>query len=266
MQKIDDNSNLAFSFNAILRKLDVVRIISSPATFEKITKCADQRCIDLFYESCLWEMYLHGVISKLHDWQNTIDEYLKEFEGSWKYYASAKRLESINKYGGEDGDYDNEGNVRTLSLSKEDLECYTVLSDLVRDDWRDIVQETKPEDLSGLCASLQTQAKISIADFFKNEIGIEIPMYKQNEEGNMVKVSFADKVLLKAYNENIADDLSSLILFVCGSIQSIIEELKSLDKFKDNNGRLMSIYRDIGCLLSMDFKEMRIVNSFSQKK
>lgn len=266
LHKIDDDSNLARCFNEALRKLGIVRMITSPSTFERMSEDADQHCIDLFYESCLWEMYLHGVISKLHGWQAAIDKYLKEFEGSWKYYASYKRIESIKEYGGEDGDYDDNGNIRIVNLSDKDLEHYTIIGDLIQNDWRDIVQETKPEHLDGLLAALQTQGEISITDIVAKITGQEIPVYREDEKGKMVEMSFADKALLRISNKSSAEELAIIILFACTSIRSIIEELKSLDKFKDNNGRLMSIYRDIGCLLSMDFKEMRVVNSFSQKK
>ena len=153
-----------------------------------------------------------------------------------------------------------------MNLSDKDLEHYTIIGDLIQNDWRDIVQETKPEHLDGLLAALQTQGEISITDIVTKITGQEIPVYREDEKGGMVEMSFADKVLLRISNKSSAEELAIVILFACTSIQSIIEELKSLDKFKDNNGRLMSIYRDIRCLLSMDFKEMRIVNSFSQKK
>lgn len=146
------------------------------------------------------------------------------------------------------------------------LEHYTIIGDLIQNDWRDIVQETKPEHLDGLLAALQTQGEMSITDIVAKITGQEIPVYREDEKGKMVEMSFADKALLKVSNKSNAEELAIVILFACISIQSIIEELKSLDKFKDNNGRLMSVYRDVGCLLSMNFKEMRVVDSFSQKK
>ena len=152
------------------------------------------------------------------------------------------------------------------NISNKDLEHYTIIGDLIQNDWRDIVQETKPEHLDGLLAALQTQGEMSITDIVAKITGQEIPVYREDEKGKMVEMSFADKALLKVSNKSNAEELAIVILFACISIQSIIEELKSLDKFKDNNGRLMSVYRDVGCLLSMNFKEMRVVDSFSQKK
>lgn len=256
--RIKDDSRLANLFNQVLHKLDIVRMMSAPSTFEK--KEEDEYVAKMFYESCLWEMYLHGVIDKLNFWKNLLNEYETEFGSNWKYYASSKRLESIKEYGGDDKDYDTEGNIRTMNLSNEDLECYSILTDLVQDDWRDIVQETKAEHLSGLCASLQTQAKISITDVLKNISGQEIPMYKEDEDGNMVKMTFADRALSKASDESRADDLSTMVLFVCHSIQLIIEKIRALDNFKDNKAELISIGKDISCLLEGNFKDMDILH------
>lgn len=260
--RIKDDSRLADLFNQVLHKLDIVRMMSAPSTFEK--KEEDEYVAKMFYESCLWELYLHGVIDKLNRWVKVLSEYESEFGSNWKYYASSKRLESIKEYGGDDKDYDTEGNIRTMNLSDKDLECYTVIRDLVQDDWRDIVQETKAEHLSGLCASLQTQAKISITDVLKNISGQEIPMYKEDKDGNMIKMTFADRALSKASDESRADDLSTMVLFVCHSIQLIIEKIRALDNFKDNKAELISIHKDIECLLNTNFIEMDIFNEITK--
>lgn len=251
---IKDGSRLADLFNQVMHKLDIVRIVSAPSTFEMVNK--DEQCVELFYESCLWELYFHGVVDKLNRWVKVLNEYESEFGSNWKYYASSKRLESIKEYGGDDKDYDTEGNIRTLNLSNEDLECYSILTDLVQDDWRDIVQETKAEHLSGLCASLQTQAKISITDVLKNISGQEIPMYKEDEDGNMFKMTFVDRALSKASDGSRADDLSTMVLFVCHSIQFLIEKVRKLEKFCDNKEQLISVRNDVECLLNLDFRKM----------
>lgn len=201
-------------------------------------------------------MYLHGVIDKLNFWKHLLNEYETEFGSNWKYYASSKRLESIKEYGGDDKDYDTEDNIRTMNLSDKELECYTVIKDLVQDDWRDIVQETKPEHLIELCAALQTQAKISITDIFNNVVGQEIPMYKEDKDGNMIKMTFVDQALSKASDESRADDLSTMVLFVCHSLQYFIEKIRKLEKFRDNKDQLISMYNDVVCLLNLDIGKM----------
>ena len=101
LSRIDDDSLLANFFNKVLGNLDMERIISAPRTYRHKDDENSRYCIDLFYDTCLWEMYLHQFIYKLNGWIKTLDEYLTEFSGSWKYYASSKRIESVNEYGGD---------------------------------------------------------------------------------------------------------------------------------------------------------------------
>lgn len=258
--RIEDKSKLACLFNKVLDKLDMARIISAPKIFERDETY--ELDAELFYDTCLWEMYLHGVISKLNYWRSILDEYESDFQLSWKYYASSKRLESIKKYGGNDEDYDTEGNIKSLGLANKDLVCYTVIADLIQDDCIDIVQDTKPEHLDGLCSALQVHAKMSIADMFKEFFGKEIPTYKQNKNGEMEEMTFADKVLLKASNESQADSLSAVVLLTCQSIQAIIDKIRKLDKFQDNKGEISSISKDLECLLRGDFNNMEIIKTW----
>lgn len=248
---IEDNSHLALLFNEILSKLNIVRLISAPATFELLE--SKKQDLGLFHETCLWEMYLHGVIEKLNHWIEILNEYESEFGSSWKYYASAKRIESIKEYGGEESDYDSEGNVRTENLTSKDLECYAVTRDLVQDDWQDIVQETTLDHLGGLVNALQAHAKLSVRDIFKKLYNHDIPMYKQDENGNMVKMTFADETLMKTSDELRAEDYSSIVLCVCYNIQQIVGRIKALDPFNDNKKELVSIRKHSEAMLNLKF-------------
>ena len=248
---IEDNSHLALLFNEIFSKLDVVRLVSAPATFELLeSKKQDFR---LFHETCLWEMYLHGVIEKLNHWIETLDEYESEFNSSWEYYASSKRIEAIKDYGGDEGEYDDNGYIRTQGLTHDDLRYYTVTHDLVQDDWRDIVQETTPEQLGCLTAALERQAKVSFAEIFKKVFKQDLPAYKQDKDGNMVKMSFSDHAMQKASDEALADSLSSVVLCVCRSIQLLVKRMRELDPFNDNRDELMAIRNDVSALLNLNF-------------
>lgn len=171
LSRIDDDSLLANFFNKVLGSLNTARIISAPSTFRNKDDENSRYCIDLFYDTCLWEMYLHQSIYKLRGWIKTLDEYLTEFGGSWKYYASSKRIESVNEYGGDDDDYNEDGSVKVMDIPNDRLEPYSVIRELVCDDWTDIVQETIPKDLERLYGCLQAEANLSIADFFQGQNG-----------------------------------------------------------------------------------------------
>lgn len=249
---IEDNSPLAGLLNRILGELDTIKMISAPSTFERMEKMKEVN-FKLFHETCLWEMYLHGVIEKLNHWIEILEEYENEFNSSWKYYASAKRIEYIKEYGGEESDYDSEGNVRIENLTAEDLECDTVIRSLVQDDWQDIVQETTLDHLGGLVNALQAQAKLSVRDIFKKLYNQDIPMYKQDKNGDMVKMNFADEALMKASDELRAEDYSSIVLCVCFNIQLIIGRIKALNPFSDNKDELVSIRKDAEAMLNLKF-------------
>lgn len=249
--RIEDSSHLALLFNEVLSKLDIVRLVSAPSTFERLESL--EQDFRLFHETCLWEMYLHGVIEKLNHWIEILDEYESEFNSSWEYYASSKRIEAIKDCGGDESDYDSDGNIRTQGLSHEDLKCYTIVYNLVSDDWRDIVLETTPEQLDYLTLALERQAKTSLAEIFKKVFKQDLSMYKQDKDGNMVKMNFSDHVMQKASDELLADDLSSIVLFVCRGIQLLIKRIRELDAFSDNKDELRTIRNDAYALLNLNF-------------
>lgn len=252
---IEDDSRLAKAFNEVLRKLNLVRITSAPRTFEKSNEEDQRQTASIFYETCLWELYMHGVVGKLKEWRKIIRKYLAEFRGSWKYYALPTRTSNIREYGGEEKDYNEDGSIRT-DVTDEELGYYDIIGDLVDDDSVDIVQETKPEDFTSLCNALEAGANISITDIIKNVSGVDIPLYKKDEQGEMVQMSFAERVLLKANEQCEAEDLACFVLTICQAIQLLLQKIRSLDKFKDNKEELEAILKAVEYLLDMDVERL----------
>lgn len=247
-RKIEDESELATIFNIALQKLNMTRIITAPKDF------TDKQSADIFYETCLWEMYLNAVIERLKLWIKVLDEYETEFMSSWEYYAAAKRIESINEYGGEEEDYNQDGTVKTVGISNKALKIHSVINDLVFDEIRDIVQDTEPKHLYGLVSFLEANAKFSLTDMFKS-MGKDLPAYKQDGNGNMVQVTFADRALMKASNEADADNLSEIILYTCTEMNEIIGKIRKLNKCRDNKSELMEIKQRIKNLYKFDVKQ-----------
>lgn len=255
---IDDDSRLAKAFNEVFRKLGLTRMVSAPTTFEKSNEEDQRRTAHVFYESCLWELYMHDVVSRLNDWRKTLRRYLYEFRGSWKYYASTIRTDRIRQYGGEDNDYNEDGSIRTDVTDKE-LESCTLVHDLVWEELEDIVQDTKPDDLASLCSTLGAEASMSITDIIKNVSGVDMPLYKKDEQGEMVQMSFAERVLLKANEQCEAEDLACFVLTICQAIQLLLQKIRSLDKFKDNKEELKAILKGVEYLLDTDVER---INTF----
>lgn len=262
LKRIGDDSSLSKIFNRVLRKIDLVRIISAPSTFS--VKDHDNRMRELFYDTCLWEMYLHGVVKRLREWEAVLAEYEDEFLSSWKYYAASKRIAAIRDYGGDRDDYDKDGNVKTM-ITEKDLMAYSVIGDLYFDDWRDIVQDTKPDDLSGMGAAMRVNADISFTDMLKECFGKEIPTYKRGTDGNIVKMGFGDHVLAKISGQDEAEELISFVVGIAYIISVVVENIKGLPKDEDNKDVLRCLRTLVNNLLGVKDSETlnAIVRDFS---
>ena len=265
MCNVNENCVLAVFFNKIIGELETVRIFSSPRTFED-TKKENKDYSAIFYQTVLWELWFHGVVERLNEWNEILNEYFSEYEGKWKFYACSKRIESINEYGGEESDYNEDGSIRTLNLTEDDLRHHTALGEMVQDDWRDIVQETTCADLQYMISCLKTHASFSLSDAFKECFGKEIATYKQDENGNMVPMSFADKAMDKAVEQYTADGMAIGIRLVCEFIQRIIRDIRAMDKFSDNRDKLIQIHKDVRNILDFNLDEVSYVEEMLEEE
>ena len=127
IQPIDNKSPLAKFFNKIISKIQTLRIISLPRTFEDVKGNEASFKMMTYYQTALWEKWMHGVVKRLEEWDAVIDEYFDEFDGSWEYYALSKRLESINKCGSDDEEnFNPDGSIKTKGIMKEQLYFFTI--------------------------------------------------------------------------------------------------------------------------------------------
>lgn len=255
MCNVEEDCTLAVFFNKVIRELDIVKILFAPRTFEDVNE-ENKEHFSSFYQSCLWELWFHHTLSRLHKWDNTLNEYFSEYESKWKFYACSKRIESINEYGGEESDYNSDGSIKTLNLTEDDLRYHTIIGDMIMEDCKDIVQDTQYTDLQYMILSLNIHAKVSISDVFKECFGKELTMYKQDEDGRMIPMSFSDKALDKAINENEAESMGACITIICEFVQRIIGKIRKLNKFNDNTDELFQIHEDVKKILSFDLQNV----------
>ena len=163
-ESIESDLPLAKAFNRVISKTLLLRTMSLPRTFSDATGELAAFRMQSYYESVLWEKWLHGVFKRLEEWTNIINEYFDEYSGSWEYYAHSKRLDFINEYGSDDErDYNPDGTIKTHGITHEQLKFHTVFSDLYYDGV-DIVQDTKPEDHYSLISTIKANSQISIID------------------------------------------------------------------------------------------------------
>ena len=210
-----------------------------------------------YYETVLWEKWLHGVFKRLEEWKNIINEYFDEYAVSWEYYALSKRLDFINEFGSdEDEDYNLDGTIKTYGLTHEQLKYHTVFSDLYHDSI-DIVQDTKLEDLYPLISTLNANSKISIIDILQKVSGKQIESYILDESEHLRPASFADKVKMKVSGMAEADDLSKLVYWIAQKMEvltAMIETIFRSDRIYQNNHDLLrAVLSNIASIMNLKF-------------
>lgn len=261
MSRVDNTCKLASFLNNVLEKLDIVRIISGPKTFDYVKTHENiQKEVWMFYESCLWERWLTEIVPKLTDWVNCIDTYFNEYLGSWKFFAAADRINCIREFGGEPEDYDADGNIIAEGISDEELAHYSVLSRLVQDDWMDIVQGTSPDDLDGMYSVLVRKEKKSVNEVLKEATGRDIPVYIQNEKGEMVIPGFAEKQMMKASRQYVAASRSVVLYAIARTIRNMVVKMKSLSPTEDNRKELEAVRS-----MSKDLLDLKLDSFMGEK-
>ena len=258
LEPIESELPLAKAFNRIIMKLSLLRTMSIPRTFSDATGELAAFKMQYYYETVLWEKWLHGVFIRLEEWTNIINEYFDEYSGSWEYYALSKRLDCLNKYGSDDEeDYGPDGSIKTHGITHEQLKYYIVFSDLYHD-CVDIVQDTKPEDLYSLICTLKANSQISIIDILQQASGKQIESYVLDESKNLRPATFADIVEIKVSGMVEAEDLSQLVYLLAQKMELLTKKIeavyKSDKKYKDNHQLLKAILSEVSAILHLNCK------------
>jgi len=258
IELIESDLPLAKAFNRVISKILLLRTMSLPRTFSDTTGELAAFKMQSYYETILWEKWLHGVFKRLEEWTNIINEYFDEYSGSWEYYALSKRLDFINEYGSDDDeDYDSDGTVKTHGITHDQLKYHTVLSDLYYDGV-DIVQDTKPKDLYSLISAIKANSQISIVDILQKVSGKQIESYVLDESKNLRPATFADIVEIKVSGMVEAEDLSQLVYLLAQKMELLTKKIeavyKSDKKYKDNHQLLKAILSEVSAILHLNCK------------
>ena len=98
-----------------------------------------------------------------------------------------------------------------------------------------------------LFRSLASRSKMDISE----ALGKDIPMYWKNEDGQMVEMTFADKVLMKARDGH-ADAISVMALnIIARNMHEMVEKVRSLKPDRNKVEELSDIRQLSSCLLDM---------------
>lgn len=258
MKRVEDTCYLAKLFNIVIKKVNIVRLASTPELAFTDDELSDEEKLmnhTMFYESCIWELYMHGVMDKLESWKNLLHDYLNEYQGSWKYYASSRRMQSLRENGAEQADFDDDGKIRTEGLSNEELEYYTLKEQMIGDDVdvHDVAVKAYPSDLKHLYTSFTINSKIDISELIRVFTGKNPPLYTEDGNGNMVEMTFAQRMQQKALVDVAADEILKMIVGAAYEFRSMVDFLKGLDAFQDNRDELASFRNRIDRFMDLDF-------------
>lgn len=255
MGRAEGDSKLAAFINRGMKTFHIIRMMTMPATIGSVLKM-DAKELDraaLFYQTCAWDQWFTQLTKKLEYWIEKIDTYMTEFEGKWRYFAVADRLESIKDFGGDDDDYDNEGNI-WVQVSDEKLEPYSILSYLYQEDRIDIVLQTEPKDLEEMFKVMIKYEQCSITKNFKKIFGQELSMYKQDENGNMVSMSAEEIAMFDVERQYDAAERAFFLHIIARAVQDCISKIKVL-KYNEDNVEELSVIRSMAQdLLDMNLK------------
>lgn len=261
IEPIKSEVPLAKAFNRIVAKIQTLRIMSIPRIFMDSTDEMAASRMQIYYETVLWEKWLHGVFERLENWARTIHSFFNEFDGSCEFYALSKRLDYIREFGSDEvEDYNPDGSVKTQGITREQLKYHTLFSDLYHD-CVDIVQDTKPPDLYSLMSSLNANSCMSIVDILQQVSGKEIRSIIVDKNGNMRPLTDEDKIRMRITDLSESIDLGQLVYVVAQMMESLTSEIESVYKsdraFEDNHDLLNEILRDVTLILQLQLGETR---------
>jgi hypothetical protein len=265
IKHIESDLHLAIVFNKVISKITTLWIMTRPRIFDDTKGEEAAFKMMTYYHISLWENWLHEVVKRLQEWSATIDEYFNEFNGSWEYYALSKRLEFIDEFGTDDEeDYNLDGSIKTIGITREQLKFHTVFYDLYQD-CVDIVQDTKPKDLFPLVNAIEANSRVSIIDILQKVSGEEVTAYTMGDDGHLRPVTFADRELHKVSEMVEAHDYGQTIMIVAMLMEQLTNGIETVAKsetaFGDNHDLLRTIKSDAESILSLNFENTRYFKS-----
>lgn len=226
MQLIQSNLPLVKAFNKIIGKVQTLRIITLPRIFEDVRGEDASFKKSVYYQTVLWEKWMHEVVARLQEWDAAIDEFFDEFDGIWEYYALSKRLDFIKECGSDDeADYNPDGSIKTTGIQNCQLNYHTIFQNLYHE-CVDNVQDSHPSDLSPLIQALDTNSCFSLSDVLYNATGKRISRYTLDENGNICTTTFAEREMRIAIGLAEAHDYGHIDYFIAVLMEQLTRELE----------------------------------------
>lgn len=250
---LEGDSNLEKLFNNALKSIETERLFTAPANTSSdwYEKDDEHKAVLAtgFYELCMIEVYFHSVISHLKRWKKEAIRYNTEFKGSWKFYAYADRNDLIKDYGAEEEDYDENGNI-LKHIPNDRLQSYSIVESFRG--YNDVVFSVEPSKMHYLYRALERVSEFSVTKLFAQCFDKEIPTYREDEDGNMVKNTWAEQTLNEVKDQHVADNIRNVVYLILLDFKDLVDEIVKLKADRDNKQFFKALPNRIDNLLNLE--------------
>ena len=247
-------------------------IVYEPRTFEDVRGDQFRIMADGYFTLTLGKRWLEEVPRRIRQWKDAIREFKNEYNGNQRYYAVCKKLKSVEEYGPEKDDMDEEGELIWTDgshIPDKNLESSTVLNDLYWNYCRDIVQDFIPSDVVHICSNIRADAALDFRDMFI-AMGTKVPdSYTFDEDGNAHKVTFEEHEMMKAVNGANAIEISDVLVMLaenmcrmCARLSNWLEEKTIND---DINAELDTFLSDCEKIENLDLCETDVIRPYFEE-
>lgn len=246
--EIKAETNLAKLFNKYLDLLSTIEMVSFPTFISmkdrqeniKLKPENADRMSSRIYDLIIVNNSLNGFYNQVVEAISLIEEFLYEYKGDWKYYASAKRFEFIQEHGSDDdSDFDDNGNV-VFKDNNASLEYHTFHRRLgycfdTEDNGRgEYLGTSSPDDFEEYTRLVMASSQFCITKFFASQ-GQKLQMHRQDENGNMIPLTLGDEVEDEMNKDIQNRKIGMLFTFVLYHAKQLNDIFQQLDPYQDNH-------------------------------
>jgi hypothetical protein len=233
LEKIKANTPLAQLFNAYMRGLSTLEIFSTPresmhacrVAFEKEARGKVPRLSIIgqaqrYYELTVLSDALGALYRHVTQAAELLDSFYTEHGGDLLAYAQANRRYLLNEYGGgEDADWHHTGTGNsdvgegwevTETADPTRLAEYSLHAALARffpdpESHGEYIGTSGPIDFHRFTVAVEHQTDFAPRKMFAAVGGVELPLYRQDENDQMVPIPVIDQIE-QELNEDIANE------------------------------------------------------------
>lgn len=259
--KIEADDNLSKLFNMYMSKLFTIDIMSFPMDNMRDTmlnKNGDKIYNALsYYELTTLRNSLHSIHNCIIKSIELINNYEKEFKFNWKDYATTTRFNFLNENGSEDdNDYNSDGSLKYLEDSKS-LKYFTFKNELgfnfENNDLRgEFIGSSSVTDYRMYSKMITNLTDFSIFKFLSDTTGKELPIYKQNKDGEMCVVGTADRIESEINEDINNSNVVSVFEKIINECSNLFILFNNINEYKNEKEKYIKLRNYLIKILNVD--------------